>query len=296
MTWWRRLLHGRKYEAELEKELRFHLDEHTSDLIAQGHSPEEARRQARLALGGPEQVKERCRDARGTRWLGDLLQDLRYGVRILAKQPGFTAVAVLALGLGIGVNTAILSAVNGFVLRPLSVEKPRELVAPYWGRKTDRQVWGDFSYPNYVDLRERNNSLAALCAWRETSAGISSSEGRKGGEDDRAEVVWGELVSDNYFAVMGVKPMLGRDFLPEEVRTPNTHPVAVISYQLWQRRFNRDAGIVGQTIYLNGQQFTVIGVMPESFLGSTYFLYHSFWVPVMMAQKFGLRADWQTDR
>jgi putative ABC transport system permease protein len=296
MTWWRRLLHGRKYEAELEKELRFHLDEHTSDLIAQGHSPEEARRQARLALGGPEQVKERCRDARGTRWLGDLLQDLRYGVRILAKQPGFTAVAVLALGLGIGVNTAILSAVNGFVLRPLSVEKPRELVAPYWGRKTDRQVWGDFSYPNYVDLRERNNSLAALCAWRETSAGISSSEGRKGGEDDRAEVVWGELVSDNYFAVMGVKPMLGRDFLPEEVRTPNTHPVAVISYQLWQRRFNRDAGIVGQTIYLNGQQFTVIGVMPESFLGSTYFLYHSFWVPVMMAQKFGRRADWQTDR
>src|ERR1041385_4986669 len=132
MMWWHRLFHRSKHEAELEKELSFHLDLHTSDLIAEGYSPEEARRQARLALGGPEQVKEMCRDARGTRWLLDLLQDLRYGVRILTKQPGLTAIAVLALGLGIGVNTAILSTVNGFVLRPLPVEKPAELMAPFW--------------------------------------------------------------------------------------------------------------------------------------------------------------------
>src|SRR5205085_1101085 len=127
-------------------------------------------------LGGPEQVKEMCRDARGTRWLEDLWQDLRYGVRILAKQPGFTAVAALALALGVGVNTAILSAVNGFVLRPLPVEKPEELVAPYWGRRADAQVWGDFSYPNYLDVREQNRSFADLCAWRETTAGVSSGE------------------------------------------------------------------------------------------------------------------------
>jgi putative ABC transport system permease protein len=296
MTWWHRLFRREKCEEELEKELRFHLESHTNDLMAQGHSPEEARRQARLALGGPEQVKESCRDARGTRWLGDLLQDLRYGVRILAKHPGFTAVATLALALGIGVNTAILSAVNGFVLRPMPVEKPEELLAPYWGKKMETQVWGRFSYPNYVDLREQNKSFSDLCAWAETSAGISSGESRSAGDSERAEVVWGELVSANYFDVMGVKPVLGRGFLPEEDRTPNAHPVVVVSHSLWQRRFDADAAIVGQTIYLNGLPFTVIGVMPESFLGSAFFLRKAFWVPSMMAQKFGRRAEWKTDR
>jgi macrolide transport system ATP-binding/permease protein len=300
MTWWHRLFRRTKNEEELEKELRFHLDQHTSDLIAQGHSPEEAQRQARIALGGPEQVKEMCRDARGTRWLLDLLQDLRYAIRVLAKHPGFTAVAVLALALGIGVNTAILSAVNGFVLRPLPVENPTELVAPYWGSKKDAQVWGEFSYPNYVDLREQNKSFSDLCAWRETSGGISFGESRNAGDSERAEVVWGEFVSANYFDVIGVKPMLGRGFLPEEDRTPNAYPVVVLSQSFLQRHFNANTGdvgkIVGKTIYLNGQGFTVVGVMPESFLGSVYYLRHSFWVPSMMAQRFGRRADWNTDR
>jgi macrolide transport system ATP-binding/permease protein len=296
MIWWYRLFHRKKYEEELEKELRFHLDLHTNDLIAQGYSPEEARRQARLALGGPEQVKEMCRDTRGTRWLGDLLQDLRFGIRMFRKAPGFTAVAVLALGLGIGVNTAILSAVNGFVLRPLPVEKPTELVAPYWGRKMDSQVWGFFSYPNYEDLRDQNKSFSNLCASTQVAAGISSSESRSAGDSERAEVVFGELVSGNYLDVMGVKPMLGRGFLPEEDRTPNAHPVVMLSHPLWQQRFNADAEIVGKTIYLNGQPFTVIGVMPKSFLGSLFYLRQAFWAPLMMAQKFGRRANWNTDR
>ena len=230
------------------------------------------------------------------RWEDAMFQDIRYGIRMMRKAPGFTAVAVMALALGIGVNTAALSAVNGFVLRPLPVSKPTELVAAFWGRKIDTRTWGEFSYPNYVDLREQNKTFSSLCASWETSAGISSSESRSGGEDERAEVVWGELVSDNYFDVMGVAPVLGRGFLPEEVRTPNTHPVTLISHSLWQRRFNADTGVVGKTIYLNGSPFTVIGVMPESFLGSTFFLRNSFWTPLMMAQNFGRRADWKTDR
>jgi macrolide transport system ATP-binding/permease protein len=296
MSWWHRLLRRRKCEEELEKELRFHLEQHTSDLIAEGYSPEEARRQARLALGGPEQVKEMCRDARGTRWFWDLLRDLRYGVRILAKQPGFTVVAALALALGIGVNTAIVSAVNGFILRPLAADKPAELIAAHWGRKTDAQVWGEFSYPNFVDLRERNKSFSDLCAWTGAAAAVSSGESRSADDGEHAEVLWGELVSGNYFDVMGVKPMLGRGFLPEEDRTPNTHPVVVLGHSLWQRRFNSDRAIVGKTIYLNGQPFNVIGVMPESFLGSEFFLRKAFWVPLMMTEKFVHRADWQTDR
>jgi predicted permease len=284
-------------DRELAEELETHLQMQIDENLRAGMSPREARRRALVKLGGPTQTKEECRRRRGFPMLEDLWQDLRYGVRMLAKQPGFTAVAALALALGIGVNTAILSAVNGFVLRPLPVEKPEELVAAYWGRKTDAKVWGEFSYANYVDLRERNRSFSELCAWRGTSAGISSAETREaGGDDERPEVVWGEMVSDNYFDVMGVEPMLGRTFLPEEVRTPNTHPVTVISHLLWRRRFNSDASIVGKTIYLSGTPFTVVGVMPESFLGSTFYLNQSFWVPAMMAQKFGRRAQWRTER
>jgi putative ABC transport system permease protein len=296
MKWWQRLLRRKKLDEELERELSFHLDQHTSDLIEQGHSPEEARRRARIALGGPEQVREMCRDERGTRWLSDLLRDLRYAVRILSKQPGFTLVAVLTLGLGIGVNTAILSAVNGFILRPLSAERPEELLSPHWGRKSDAQVWDRFSYANYVDVREQNKSFTDLCAYTWAAAGMSAGESHNAVSGERAEVVWGELVSGNYFDVMGVKPLLGRAFLPEEDRTPNTHPVVVLSHYSWQKRFNADPAIVGKSVYLNGTAFTVVGVMPESFLGSVFYFRQGYWVPLMMAQKFSRRAEWKTDR
>ena len=296
MKWWQRLFRRGKLDEELEKELSFHLEQHASDLVAQGHSPEEARRRARIALGGPEQVKELCRDARGTRWLSDLVRDLRYAVRILAKQPGFTLVAVLTLGLGIGVNAAILSAVNGFILRPLSADRPEELMAPYWGRKADAQVWDRFSYPNYLDVREQNKSFTDLCAFTWAAGGMSAGESHNSVEGSRAEVVWGELVSANYFDVMGVKPVLGRGFLPEEDSTPNTHPVVVLSHYSWQRRFGADPAIVGKSVYLNGTAFTVVGVAPESFLGSVYYFRQGFWVPMMMAQKFSRRPEWRTDR
>jgi predicted permease len=292
----RALFWKERVEQELDEELRFHLERETDENIRRGMTPEEARLAALRSFGGVEQIKEMSRDTRGTRWLSDLMQDLRYGVRILAKNPGFTTVAVLALALGIGVNATILGAVNGFVLRPLPVDKPEELIALHSGKKMDAAVWGEFSYANYLDLREQNKSFSELCASEETSAGISSGESRNAGDNDRAEVVWGELVSSNYFDVMGVKPVLGRGILPEEDRTPNAHPVTVISHSLWQRRFKADQGVVGKTIYLNGHPFTVIGVMPESFLGSTFYLRYAFWAPLMMSQQFGRRAEWETDR
>jgi MacB-like periplasmic core domain len=162
-----------------------------------------------------------------------LLQDLRFALRMMRKAPGFTIVAVLALALGIGVNTAILSTVNGFILRPLPIAKPTELITLFWGRKSDPKVWDNFSYPNFVDVRNRNQSFTEIAAYNTmNSANLSTSESRSAGESGRAEIIWGETVSGNYFDVMGVKPILGRGFLPEEDRTQNTHPVVGISHAL----------------------------------------------------------------
>src|SRR6266478_3056134 len=129
MTWWQRLWRRTKMEEQLEKELRFHLDQHASELIARGHSPNQARRQARLVLGGPEQVKENCRDARGTRWLEDLLQDFRYAIRTLRTQPGFAAVALLTLALGSGATTVMFTFINGVLLKPLPYSQPDKLLS-----------------------------------------------------------------------------------------------------------------------------------------------------------------------
>jgi predicted permease len=271
MKWWHRLFHRRQHEEQLEKELRHHLDLHTSDLIAQGYTPEEARRQAHLALGGPEQVKEMCRDVRGTRWLEDLLQDLRIGVRMLRKNPSFTLVVAATLALGIGANTAIFGLVDVLLLRPLPVvNAPSQLVLLARGDGRGPAL----SYPDFKDLRERNEVLSDLALF--TQAPISF------GNNVRSEVVLGALVSGNYFDVLGIKPSLGRAFLPEEDRTPGTHPVVVLNHSFWQSRFNSDRSLVGQTIILNNRRFTVVGIAPPGFEGETPPMKVSLWIPVMM--------------
>ncbi|HKE55058.1 MAG TPA: ABC transporter permease [Pyrinomonadaceae bacterium] len=228
--------------------------------------------------------------------MGTLFRDLRYGFRTLIKHPGFTIVAALTLGLGIGVNTAILSTVNAFILRPLPVPNANELVVPFWGNKKSGNVWERFSYLNYIDLRDKNQTLSGLTAWQMTFAGISLSNSQNGGEGN-AEVAWGELVSANFFDVLGIKPILGRSFLPEEDRIQNANPVVVLGHNLWQRRFNSDQSIVGKTIYLNGSPFTVVGVAPERFAGVSFAIRQDFWVPLMMQSKFnGGLKDWETQR
>lgn len=225
-----------------------------------------------------------------------LWQDLRLGARMLWKNPGFTLIAALTIGLGIGANTAMLSMVNGLIIRPLPVDRPEELVHPFWGSRKDPEVWNSFSYPNYVDLRDQNNVFSALLAWQMVSAGISDSASRSTNEGARAEIIWGEAVSGNYFDALGVKMALGRAFLPEEDRTPDTHPVVVLGNAFWRRRFNSDPAIVGRTVYLNSNPFKVVGVAPASFEGVRFLFRQDFWVPLMMQTRLGVYTEWLTNR
>jgi len=253
MTWWHRLWRRDRLEEQLEKEMRFHLDQHTADLIAQGHDPAEARRQARLALGGEEQVKENCRDARGTRWLEDLWQDFRYAVRTLRQRPGFTAVGALTLALGIGASTAIFSVVNPILFEPLPYPHAGRIMM-IWD--TYEGVRCDVTFHTYRELAARSRSFEAMAvmeAWRPAMTSAT-----------KPERFDGQSVSASYFRALGVSPALGRDFQEADDRFKGSH-VTILSDALWRRRFGGDNAIVGRQITLDGDLYIVIGVMPRGF-------------------------------
>ena len=254
MTWWQRLWRRKRLDEELDKELRFHLEQHTNDLVAQGYAPAEARRQAVLSLGGAEQVKEECRDARGTRWLEDLLQDFRYAFRRLRSNPGFTAVCVVTLALGIGATSAIFSAVNPILLD--SLPYPHAGQVTMISELTDDGGNLDITFGTFRELIQRSHSFDALSVmkpWQPTISGTA-----------QPERLVGQRVSSDYFRVLGVSPVLGRDFqaFEDQFKGPN---VVVISAGLWRRLFAGDKRIVGQQVTLNDNRFTVIGVMPDRF-------------------------------
>src|SRR5262245_29426657 len=257
MTWWRRLWLRKKLEEELEKELRFHLDQHTADLIAQGFDAEEARRRARLAIGGPEQVKEQCRDARGTRWLEDLLQDLRYGARMLIKNPGFALVAVITIAAGIAANTTIFSLADALVLRPFNFPNQERLVM-VWERGENEGGFdhGSVAPGDFNDWREQSQSFELLIAIDQRSFDLTGAH--------QPERFGGHGVSAGFFDALGVKLALGRAFLPGEDE-PGREQVVVLKHSLWERRFSSDPNIVGKTWTLNAKTFTVIGVAPPGF-------------------------------
>lgn len=203
------------------------------------------------------------------------LQDLRYGARMLWKNFGITLVAIATLALGIGANTAIFSGVNAFVFSPLPVPQANELVRPI-ERTEDRGSADEFSYPDFADYRDQNSVFTGMVAEDMVQAAI--------GTENENDVIWGQVVSGNYFDVLRVTPSMGRAFAPEEDRTPGSHPVVVISHSLWQRRLGSDPQIVGKTVELNGKSYNVIGVAPPYFKGSKFALALDFWVPMMMVE------------
>jgi predicted permease len=252
MTWWKRLWRRRQMEEQLEKELGFHLEQHTAELIVRGHASDEARRQARLALGGPEQVKEKCRDARGTRWLEDLLQDFRYAIRTLGKQPSFAAVALLTLALGSGTTTVMFTVVNSVLLKPLSYPEPERLVTLH-EQTQDDAAGGPFSYLNFVDCKRESRTLPYMAAFRHGGGTVS--------EPGEAEYVSGRQISSELFSVLGINLLRGRAFLPEEDR-PGATPVVIISYRLWHYRYGGDPNAIGRQLVFNGKPYTVVGIAP----------------------------------
>jgi predicted permease len=219
------------------------------------------------------------------------LKDVRYGLRVLWKSKGFTAVAVLTLGLGIGVNTAIFSGVSAFVLRPLpGVGDPERIVSLFEVSADGRSGYSDFSYPDLLDYRAQTDAFEGLAAHTMTQAAL-------GNEREQAEVAWGQLVTGNFFDVFRVRMQHGRGFLPEEDRTPGTHPVVVLSDDLWRTRYGADPGIVGRGVQLNGRELTVVGVAPADFKGAKWALGMKFWVPLMMKQQLtGGTSNWVTQR
>ncbi len=254
MNWWSRLFRRSRMEEQLEKELRFHLDQRESDLVARGHSPSQAYREARLALGGPEQVKDMCRDARGTRWAEELLQDARYALRTFHQKPGFAIITLMILGLGIGATTAMFAVVHSVLLRPLPFPEPNRLVTLHASMKEVGEGWG-LSYPDFMDLHHESRSMR-IAGWTYSSGTISA--------PGNPEHVEARQISAELFSVLGVVPSLGRRFRTEEDQ-PGARPVAIISDALRQRRFASDRAVLGQEIFFDGKAYQIVGVAPPSF-------------------------------
>ena len=255
MSWLRRLWKRKDMEDQLEKELRFHLDQHASDLVAQGLDPDEARRQARLILGGPEQVKEQCRDARGTRWLEDLWRDLRYTLRTLLQRPGFLIIVLCTLALGSGSTTIMFTVVNGILLKPLSFRQPERLISLYEQPRNQPDQW-PFSYPDFVDCRRESRLLQSIDAWRYSGGTITA--------PGEPEYVSGRQISSDFLPTLGGNLALGRSFLTDEDRVGGP-PVIILSHDLWQHRFGAATDLSGKSLVFDGVAYAVVGVTSADF-------------------------------
>jgi len=288
-------------EIELDEELYTHLERQAEKYVQSGLPVEEAKRRARLDFGGLDQLKEECRDARGVRLIETLIHDLRYSLRTLAKNPAFTTVTVLTLGLGIGVNTAIFSLINTVMIKSLPVKQPERLVLFQWVSKTwpsmipslrgswdtdksGRVVCTSFTPVAFEEARAKNQVLSRICAFFDA---------------DRLNLVVGgqaglavaDLVSGDYFSTLGVLPILGRALTPADDRLEAPR-AAVISYGYWMRRFGGDASVVNKSVTLNGIPFTIVGVTPPEFFGVQPGRSVDLWAPIQSEKQVLPDDDW----
>jgi predicted permease len=280
----RGLIGSRRAAADFAAELQSHIAQATDDGIHSGLSPLEARRQALIRLGGAEQVRQAYRERGTLPWLETLLQDVRYGLRMMARNRGFTAVAVLTLAIGIGASATAFTWINAVLLQPLGgVADPNRLVT--LESVTPNDGWVPNSYPDYIDFRDRLKLLDGVAVTKPVAFSV--------GKEDHAERVWGELVSGNFFAVLGVQPEAGRLFLPAEYGdTPGAFPIAVISDRYWRSHYGADPGIIGKTIRINQHELTVVGVAAPAFHGSIPVTAFDLWVPYMQQPVLNGVREW----
>ncbi|HYY72784.1 MAG TPA: ABC transporter permease, partial [Candidatus Bathyarchaeia archaeon] len=269
----RSLFHRAQADQELDDELRDHLERKTEEYVAKGIAPEEARRRARLDLGGVEKVKEECREARRVNWIQDLVQDIRYGLRMLRKSPGFTVVAVLTLALGIGANTAIFGVLDSLVLRDLPVPHPEQLVR--FGAHTPGAGYASVSLPMFEDIMRDQNVFSAAFAM----GGGSLVNVEANGQLSRAHI---NCVTGSYYSVLGAVPEIGRLLEPTDVDLNAGHPtlVAVLGHDFWERQYGGAKNIIGQTLKIEGQPFTIIGVTRKEFAGTSVDMKDDIVVPL----------------
>jgi putative ABC transport system permease protein len=255
MNWWQRLFNGKRTERGLDSELRFHLEQKIADKVRAGMTEDEARRTTRLEFGGLAQIKEDCRERRGTLWVASVLQDLRFALRQLRKAPGFAITAILTLSLGIGASAAIFNVIDAVLLRPLPYANQDRLVSPVMIGRTGDTLRS--SYLSYLDVRAQQRTFDALAGY--------SMLGRVNLEGPSGPVALSAVKStDNFFDVFGVKPLLGRTYLPGEDQ-PGKDNVVVLSHEVWQSSFAGRADVVGKDVQFDGTPYTVIGVMPAGF-------------------------------
>lgn len=292
-SWLRAVTRRSRMESEMDAELKFHIEAFAEDLVRSGVSHQEALRRACVEFGGIERAKEECRESRGVSFVDSLTQDLRFGLRMLRKNPGFTAVAVVTLALGIAVNAAVFTAFDSLVLRPRSVKDPDSLVAVF--RTAPGDARGRFSYPDYVYFRDHSKTFSDLSLFAFGMA-VTSSDLPPAGPEATSQVAAAAgfqlpqllqgsaqpmvaiFVSGNYFQMLGALPLHGRLLLPEDDR-PNSPPVVVMSGNFWQRQFHSDPKVVGSILHLNGVAFTIVGVTPVDYMGTLQNV-PSLWAPV----------------
>jgi predicted permease len=263
------LLRRSQIDADMEEELRSHIQHRADDLERSGLSRTEAERRARVEFGGYERYKEESHEALGGSFIEILLQDVRFGLRMLRKSSGYTAIAVVTLALGIGANAVVFSVLNALILRPVNVPQAQNLYTFERGKDLSAQ----HSYPDYLDLRDRNHSFDSVVAYTMTRAGLDT-----GG---KASGTWLYEASGNYFDALGIQPYLGRFFHSSDEHGPNSSPYIVLSYAYWKSHFHGDPSVVGHAVQLNKFPYTILGVAPPKFRGIELFFSPDYWVPLV---------------